>query len=98
MCSVVIMHSWCVCVPQQEVKECEYQERVSKERANALLNKARKECGVQNPSDNQHLMEMFNDFPNELERLDDMIHDLQAQAEMCMGADENVRRHKRIYH
>lgn len=65
---------------------------MSKERANALLNKARKECGVQNPSDNQHLMEMFNDFPNELERLDDMIHDLQAQAEMCMGTDENVRR------
>ena len=81
-----------MCHIQQELKECEYQERVSKERANALLNKARRECGVQNPSDNQQLMEMFNDFPNELERLDDMIHDLQAQAEMCMGTDENVRR------
>ena len=51
---------------------------------------------MQNPSENQQLMEMFNDFPNELERLDDMIHDLQAQAEMCMGTDENVRRLRTI--
>ena len=76
---------------QQELKGYEYEERVSKERANALLNRARKECGVQNPSDNPKLMEMFNNFPNELDRLDDMIHDLVAQAEMCMGTDENVR-------
>ena len=82
---------------QQELKECEYEERVSKERANAYLNKARRECGVQNPSENQQLMEMFNDFPNELERLDDMIHDLQAQAEMCMGTDEHVRRLRTSY-
>ena len=61
-----------------------------------MFNKARRECGVQNPSDNQQLVELFNDFPNELERLDDMIHDLQVQAEMCMGADENVRRLRSI--
>ena len=61
-----------------------------------MFNKARRECGVQNPSDNQQLVELFNDFPNELERLDDMIHDFQAQAEMCMGADENVRRLRSI--
>ena len=77
-------------VSQQELKMQEYHERLSKERANALLNRARKECGVQNPSDNPQLMEIFNDIPNELDRLDDMIHDLQAQAEMCMGTDENV--------
>ena len=51
---------------------------------------------MQNPSDNQQLVELFNDFPNELERLDDMMHDLQAKAEMCMGADENVRRLRSI--
>ena len=77
---------------QQDLKGHEFEERLSKERANALLNRARKECKVQNPSDNPELMEMFNDFPNELDRLDDMIHDLQAQAEMCVGTDENVRR------
>lgn len=47
---------------------------------------------MQNPSDNPRLMEIFSDLPNELERLDDLIHDFQAQAEMCMGTDENVRR------
>ena len=37
-------------------------------------------------------MEIFGDLPNELDQIDDKIHDLQAQAEMCMGTDENVRR------
>ena len=69
----------------------EYEERVTKERASALLNRAQKECGVKNPGDKPELMEIFNDLPNELDRLNDTIHDLQAQAEMCMGTDENVR-------
>lgn len=79
-------------ISQVAFKQHEYDERISKDRANALLNRARKECEVQNPSDNPRLMEIFSDLPNELERLDDLIHDFQAQAEMCMGTDENVRR------
>ena len=77
---------------QLAFKQHEFEEKISKDRANALLNRARKECGVQNPGDNPRLMEIFSDLPNELERLNDMIHDLQAQAEMCMGTDENVRK------
>ena len=80
-----------IIIIQQALKLQEYEEKTTKEKASALLNRAQRECGVKNPSDKPQLMEIFSDLPNELDRLNDMIHDLQAQAEMCMGTDENVR-------
>ena len=35
-------------------------------------------------------MQVFNMFPDELDGVEEMIHECQAQADLCMGIDEEV--------
>lgn len=62
-----------------------------KERAKRVLDRATRETGCKNVGKQKpELQKIFDTFPNDLEQLDDMIHDLKAKAEMCTGTDQSV--------
>ena len=35
-------------------------------------------------------IQMFNTFPDDLDEVEERIHECQAQADLCMGIDEEV--------
>lgn len=61
-------------------------ETASKEKAGQLLSRARKETGQLT----DELLASFRMFPDQLEAIEDRIHELSAQAEMCIGVDRSV--------
>lgn len=65
-------------------------ETASKEKANICLNRARRETGVKQPEDKPGLLSSFQMFPDKLDAIEDLIQDLQVQANMCQGADQLV--------
>ena len=38
-------------------------------------------------------LQEFHNLPSELDAIEEQIHEYQAQADMCMGTDENVSMH-----
>jgi len=73
----------------EAVKESEAQ---SKQLASDLLTKARRETGVHKPEDNPELMRAFQLFPDQLDKIEEHLHDLQAQADISAGTDVQVSR------
>ena len=61
---------------------------MAKSRAKQCLDRATKETGMKTPDD--HLKSIFAMFPNELNKVEDKIHELRAQAELCEGTDRSV--------
>lgn len=55
-----------------------------------MLHRAREKSGVDSPADNEELMSHFQRLPNDLEDLRELMHSLQAQADMCEGIDPAV--------
>ncbi len=45
---------------------------------------------VDSPADNPEMMDHFQRLPNELDDLLELIHSLQAKADMCEGIDPSV--------
>ena len=66
--------------------------KAAKEKAQILLQSARSRSGVSSPADNTELMEQFQSLPNDLSELLELVHGLQAQADMCDGTDHSVSR------
>lgn len=75
---------------QQKVKELESLENDSKAEAGRLLAMAREETGARKPEDKPDLLHSFSFFPDQLDTIDEKLHDLRAQAEMCAGTDKHV--------
>ena len=65
-------------------------ENDSKAIAGQLLAVAREKTGARNPEDNPDLLSSFGLFPDQLDAIDEKLHDLRAQAEMCAGTDMHV--------
>lgn len=61
-----------------------------KEKAKRMLDRAKKECGVNKPEDKPDMERAFTLLPNQLDEVEDMIHELRAQAEACVGTDQSV--------
>ena len=61
-----------------------------KVKARMMLEKAQKECGVNRPGDKPDMEMAFHVLPNTLEEVEDMIHELRAQAEACIDTDQSV--------
>ena len=40
---------------------------------------------------------MFNTFPEDLDGVEEVIHECRAQADLCMGIDEEVYMYLYIY-
>ena len=67
-----------------------HDENTSKERASKLLSHARKVTGVSKPEDKPELLDTFRNYPDDLEAIDDRIHELRAQADLCVSTDDSV--------
>ena len=65
-------------------------ESLSKRLASDLLSRARQETGVHKPEDNPELMRSFQLFPDQLDKIEEQLHDLNAQAEISAGTDAQV--------
>lgn len=65
-------------------------ENESKGAASRLLTKAREVTGTRKPEDKPDLLSSFGLFPDKLEAIDERLHDLSAQAEICAGTDTQV--------
>lgn len=67
------------------------EEKDKKVAARDMYTRAVRETGCQNvEKERPELLLIFSQFPNEVEALDDFIHELKAKAEMCVGTDESV--------
>ncbi len=64
------------------------QENVAKDKAKHCLDRATRETGMKTPD--EQLKRIFAMFPNQLDKVEDKIHELRAQAEMCEGTDCSV--------
>ena len=79
----------CVCV-QRKMKEVMDNEEKSKELAKTLLDRAKRETGVQKPEDNPELISSFAHFPDKIDDIEELLHDYHAQAEISAGTDTQV--------
>jgi hypothetical protein len=61
-----------------------------KSKAHRFLRKAQEVCGVSTPEDKPDIAKAFTVLPNTLEEVEDLIHELKAQAEACVGTDQSV--------
>jgi chromosome segregation ATPase len=77
---------------EQAKANLEGEEARIKARVLQLLETARRVSGVQDPKEDQELMSMFNTFPDDLDEVEERIHECQAQADLCMGIDEEAVR------
>ena len=75
---------------QQELIAIERQVQNAKQKALKLLDVARRVSGVKDLSVDPTLMKTCQALPQEVEKIDDMIHEYQAQADMCVGTDAVV--------
>lgn len=55
-----------------------------------LLARAKRETGCRSLSENPELMGTFRMLPDDLELIEDRIHDMRAKAELCVGTDQSV--------
>ena len=56
-----------------------------------MLERAKRETGVSKPEERPEIVAEFSHFPNELEAIEDVIHELRAKAQACVGTDQSVR-------
>lgn len=61
-----------------------------REMARQRLDRAVRESGVKRPEDRPDLVQAFSRLPDSLSEIEDIIHELQAQAEACVGTDQSV--------
>lgn len=62
-----------------------------KEKALHAFNRASKETGCKDVArERPDLYKTFGKLTNDLEELDDLIHELKAKVDMCMGTDQSV--------
>ena len=67
------------------------EENAVKERAKRMHERAARETGVRKGYwERPELPTIFDAFPQDLEALDDLIHDLKAKADLCTGTDRSV--------
>lgn len=74
----------------QRYKALTREEQEAMERAQRMLEKAKRETGVSKPQERPEIVAEFGHFPNELEAIEDVIHELMAKAQACVGTDQSV--------
>ena len=71
---------------QLKVRTLTPEVNTAKEKARLLLERAQRETGMESPDSNG----IFAMFPDSLDEIDDKIHELKAEAELCMGTNQSV--------
>ena len=62
----------------------------SRDTASQLLAVAREKTGARKPEEQPEVFRNFDRYPDILSEIDDQLHDLNAQAQICEGTDTHV--------